>query len=156
MVRTVVRGPSRAPGVARESDVTFFGSPTPNDPDIPGRTVDVIAVGPCPWDPYDPTAPAWALAAGMATWGDHVRVLHPTGPTTAPAPEGVETLAIELPIRRPGAAVEGAALALAAGRRIRPDAELVVRDPFGLGPLWGARRRGGVPPIGGDRPTASS
>lgn len=34
-----------------------------------GRTVDLIAVGPCPNDPYDPAAPAWALAAGMATWG---------------------------------------------------------------------------------------
>jgi len=114
-----------------------------------GRTVDLIAIGPCPRDPYDPAAPAWALAAGMATWGDRVRVLHPTGSDAAEPPEGVDSLAIEIPLRRPGAAVEGAALALAAGRRIRPDADLVVRDPFGLGPLVTGRRHGGVPPIAG-------
>jgi len=85
----------------------------------------------------------------MATWGDHVRVLHPTGPPAPDPPEGVEVLPIEVPLRRPGAAVEGAALALAAGRRIRPDAELIVRDPFGLGPLSLGRRHGGAPPIAG-------
>ncbi|MGP8071572.1 MAG: hypothetical protein ACLPZM_00360 [Thermoplasmata archaeon] len=114
-----------------------------------GRTVDLIAVGPCPNDPYDPAAPAWALAAGMATWGDRVRVLHPTGPSGAKPPEGVEALAIDLPLRRPGAAVEGAALALAAGRRLRPDTDLVVRDPFGLGPLTAGRQRSSGPPIAG-------
>jgi len=116
---------------------------------MPGRTVDLIAVGPCPRDPYDPAAPAWALAAGIATWGDHVRVLHPPGPESAPPPDGVEALPVDVPLRRPGAAVEGAALALAAGRRVRRDADLILRDPFGLGPLVHGRRPRDAPPIAG-------
>ncbi len=114
-----------------------------------GRTVDLVAAGPCPSDPYDPAAPSWALAAGVASGGDRVRVLHPPGPTAAPAPPGVEAVRVDLAVRRPGAAVEGAALAGAAGRRIRPEAELVVRDPIGLGPVFGGRRRSGSPSVVG-------
>jgi hypothetical protein len=116
---------------------------------MPGRAVDLIALGPCPADPYHPAAPAWALAGGIASWGDRVRVLHPTGPASADPPEGVESLPIDLPLRRPGAVVEGATWALAAGRRIRPDAELVVRDPFGLGPIGPGHHHPGLPPIAG-------
>ncbi len=114
-----------------------------------GRTVDLVAAGPCTGDPYDPAAPAWALAAGVAAWGDAVRVLYSPGPSAAEAPPGVEAVPVETPLRRPGAAVEAAALATAAGRRLRPAAELVVRDPIGLGPLLGGRRRSGSPALVG-------
>jgi hypothetical protein len=116
---------------------------------VPGRTIDLVAVGPCPRDPYDPAASAWALAAGFAAGGDTVRVLHPAGPTGGDAPAGVIPMLIDVPLRRPGALVEGAALTLAAGRRIRPDADLVVRDPFGLGRLGLERRRGSGPAVVG-------
>ncbi len=114
-----------------------------------GRSVDLVAAGPCPADPYDPAAPAWALAAGIAARGDRVRVLHPLGPSSAEPPVGVEAVPVEIPLRRPGAAVEGATIASVAGRRLRPDAELVIRDPIGLGPLLGGRRRGGSPSLHG-------
>jgi hypothetical protein len=114
-----------------------------------GRTVDLIASGPCPRDPYDPAAPAWALAAGIASWGDSVRVLHPPGPVAGEAPPGVEPVRVETHFRRPGAAVEGAATASAASRHLRAAAELVIRDPLGIGPLFGGRRRGGAPTLVG-------
>jgi hypothetical protein len=113
------------------------------------RTVDVVAPGPCPRDPYDPAAPAWALAAGVATWGDAVRVLYPPGPSASDPPPGVEAVCLDVPLRRPGAAVEGAAVAAAAGRRLRPAAEFVVRDPIGLGPILGTGRgRGSAAVVG--------
>jgi glycosyltransferase involved in cell wall biosynthesis len=114
---------------------------------VPGRSIDLVAVGPCPRDPYDPAASAWALAAGFAAGGDRVRVLHPSGPGGTDPPEGVESVVVDVPLRRPGAAVEGASLTQVAGRRIRPDADLVVRDPFGLGRLGLARRRGSSPDV---------
>jgi hypothetical protein len=116
---------------------------------VPGRTIDLVAVGPCPRDPYDPAASAWALAAGFAARGDTVRVLHPAGPQGAAPPEGVVPMVMDVPLRRPGAVVEGAWLTLAAGKRIRPDADLVVRDPFGLGRLGLEGRRGGAPTVVG-------
>ncbi len=114
-----------------------------------GRTIDVIASGPCPSDPYDPAAPAWALATGAAAWGDRVRVLHPAGPAESPPPEGVESRRIELPLRRPGSAVEEASLASIAGRRLSPGVDLVVRDPIGLGSVLGGRRRRDAPTVVG-------
>jgi hypothetical protein len=116
---------------------------------VPGRTIDVVAVGPCPRDPYDPAASAWALAAGFAAGGDTVRVLHPSGPEGAEPPEGVLPTIVDVPLRRPGALVSGAFLTQAAGRRIRPDADLVVRDPFGLGRLGLDSRRSGGPTVVG-------
>ncbi len=116
---------------------------------MPGRTIDLIAVGPCPRDPYDPTASAWALAAGFAAGGDQVRVLHPAGPPGAELPDGVVATLLEVPLRRPGALVEGATLTQAAGRRIRPGADLVVRDPFGLGRLGLDGRKGTTPAVVG-------
>jgi glycosyltransferase involved in cell wall biosynthesis len=52
-----------------------------------------------------------------------------------------------LPLRRPGAALEPAEFAGLAGRRLRPDATLVVRDPSGLGPLGLSGRRNDRPSV---------
>jgi len=108
-----------------------------------GRTVDLLAAGPAPVDPYEPAAAAWALAEGLRDRGCAVRVLFPGGAGDAAPPDGIDALAVELPIRRPGAAVEPADFAHAASRRVRPDAELVLRDPSGLGRL-SLSHRGGV------------
>jgi glycosyltransferase involved in cell wall biosynthesis len=114
-----------------------------------GRAIEVVAPGPCPRDPYDPAAPAWALAAGFAVGGDVVQVLYPDGPDPADAPHGVTAIALDFPHRRPGAPVEAVALSEAAGRRIRPNAEIVVRDPFGLGRIGPSRRRVDSPEVVG-------
>lgn len=110
------------------------------------RTVDVVAAGPASSDPYDPAAPAWALAAALAAGGDSVAVLHPDGPAGTPPPAGLTDVPVDVPVRRPGAAVESAGYASAAARRIRPTAELVLRDPAGLGRL-GLRRAAGRGPV---------
>jgi glycosyltransferase involved in cell wall biosynthesis len=107
------------------------------------RTVDLLAAGPAPADPYEPAAPAWALAEGLRDLGCSVRVLFPIGPGGVDPPAGIEAIPVDLPIRRPGAAVEPAEFSRAVGRRIRPDAELVLRDPSGLGPLSLSHRGGG-------------
>jgi len=112
------------------------------------RTVDVLAPGPCSTDPYDPSATAWALADGLRSVGHDVRVLHPAGTGPAPGAPSVRAEAIDLPRRRPGAAVESADFAAAAGRRLRAHADLIVRDPIGLGRL-GVARRGGSPRVVG-------
>ena len=131
---------------------------------MPGRTVELLAPGPCPVDPYDPAAAPWALAAGIASWGDRVRVLHPPGPAGGVPPSGVETLVVDIPRRRPGAAVEEAVFADAVGRRLRPEADLVVRDPLGLGRLRPGGRRDApsvlgvvraLEPLRSDPPTSS-
>jgi glycosyltransferase involved in cell wall biosynthesis len=106
------------------------------------RTVDVVAGGPASEDPYDPAAPAWALAAAFAALGEDVAVLFPAGGSEGTPPAGVRSIAVPLPLRRPGAVVEAAELATAAGARLRPHAEIVLRDPLGLGRL---RRGGGRP-----------
>jgi glycosyltransferase involved in cell wall biosynthesis len=108
------------------------------------RTVDLLAAGPPPADPYEPASSAWALAEGFRAHATTVRVLYPAGPDGAAPPAGVDSVAIEVPIRRPGAAVEPAEFARTAGRRIRADADLVLRDPSGLGPL-GIVHRAGTP-----------
>ena len=109
------------------------------------RTVDLVALGPPPHDPYEPSATAWALAGAFAARGDSVRVLHPEGPAGAPAPAGIESVAVPLRLRRPGAAVDSAEFAGAAGRRVRRDAQLVVRDPLGVGALHPPGGRAGPP-----------
>jgi glycosyltransferase involved in cell wall biosynthesis len=103
------------------------------------RTVDVVAPAAPSADPYAPGTTAWALATALARAGDEVRVLFPASRDAAPTPAGVTGLPLDLPLRHPGAPSEGAELASAAGRRVRPTADLVLRDPVGLGPL-GLRR----------------
>jgi hypothetical protein len=110
------------------------------------RTVDVVASGPPSSDPYAPGATAWGLAGALARAGDTVAVLYPSGPDAAEPPAGLAAVALDLPLRRPGAVVESAELAVAAGRRVRPRADAVVRDPIGLGRL-GLRRSAGRGPI---------
>lgn len=99
------------------------------------RTIDLIALGPPPSDPYEPSATAWALARAYAARGDDVRVIRPEGPSSVPLPDGVASLEVSIPLRRAGAAADHAAYASAAGRRVRPTVDLIVRDPSGLGAL---------------------
>lgn len=115
---------------------------------MPGRTVDVVAVGPPPLDPYEPAARAWGLAAALAENGDEVRVLHLSGSNADRVPSGVTALPIEIPLRRPGAPVESAEFATAAGHHLRKGVDLILRDPVGLGSLGLARRRRGPPVVG--------
>ncbi len=112
------------------------------------RTIDVLAPGPYSSDPYDPAASAWSLAGGLADRSVSVRVLHPSAPASEPADPALPSLAIDLPLRRPGAAVEPAEFATAAGRRVRRDADVVVRDPIGLGRLSLARSGGAATVVG--------
>jgi len=111
------------------------------------RSVDILATGPFPDDPYEPAAPAWALAEGLRDRGCSVRVLFPAGPGGGASPTGIDPVAVEMAIRRPGAAVEPADFSRSAGRRVRPATDLVLRDPAGLGSLALARGRGGHRPI---------
>jgi glycosyltransferase involved in cell wall biosynthesis len=110
------------------------------------RSVDVLAAGPPPSDPYDPTRPAWSLAEGFRELGWSVRVLHPAGEPGASPPADVTAVPVSFDLRRPGAPEEPAEFARAAGRHLRPDLELVVRDPAGLGAL-GLSRRGRGPRV---------
>jgi glycosyltransferase involved in cell wall biosynthesis len=116
---------------------------------MPGRTVDIVATGPPPLDPYDPAASAWGLAAALAADGDEVRVLHLPGSETDTVPAGVTGLPIEIPLRRPGASVEPAEFATAVSRHLRKPVDLVLRDPVGLGSLGYRRGRRGPPLVGG-------
>jgi hypothetical protein len=111
------------------------------------RTVDVLAAGPPPSDPYDPAASAWALAGAMAARGDQVTVLHPAGTPGVAPPKGTNAVAIDLSLRRPGAAVEGAEFTTAAAKRIRKNADLILRDPAGLGRLGMHRGSAGSPVV---------
>jgi hypothetical protein len=111
------------------------------------RTVDLVATGPPSSDPYAPGATAWGLAAALARSGSDVLVLYPKTGDPGTLPDGVRGAAVELPMRRPGAAVESAELASAAGRRVRRQSDLVVRDPIGLGALGLPRPSGGGPVI---------
>lgn len=109
------------------------------------RTVDVLASGPPSSDPYDPAASAWALAGALAAQGDSVTVLHPSGSPGDPPPTGTRAVPVDLPLRRPGAAVEAAEFATAAAKQVRRTAELVLRDPTGLGRLGLHRGSNGGP-----------
>ena len=115
---------------------------------MPGRTVDIITVGPPPSDPYDPAASAWSLAAALAQRGDDVRVLHLRGSDAAAVPVGVMAVPIEIPLRRPGGPHEPAEFAAAAGRVLRKKVDLVLRDPAGIGALGLPRSRRGPPVVG--------
>jgi len=112
---------------------------------MPGRAVDIVAVGPPPRDPYHPAASAWGLAAALAAGGDDVRVLHLPGSDAAAVPPGVTAVPVEIPLRRPGGPQEPAEFAAAAGRELRREADLVLRDPAGLGSLGVPRSRRGPP-----------
>ena len=116
---------------------------------MPGRTVDIVATGPPPLDPYDGAASAWGLAAALAADGDDVRVLHLPGSEADATPAGVTGLPVEIPLRRPGASVEPAEFATAVSRRLRKAVDLVLRDPVGLGSLGYRRGRRGPPLVGG-------
>ena len=62
------------------------------------HVIDIVAGGPPPLDPYEPAAPAWALAEGLASGGRSVRVLYPS-PSVAPRvapPPGVTVVPVEL------------------------------------------------------------
>ncbi|MGP8076513.1 MAG: glycosyltransferase [Thermoplasmata archaeon] len=113
-----------------------------------GRTVDLVATGPPPLDPYDPAASAWGLAAALAAQGDEVRVLHLPGSRSEAPPPGVTAVPVEIPLRRPGASVEPAEFAVAVARHLRKPVELVLRDPVGLGTLGYRRGRRGPPVVG--------
>ena len=115
---------------------------------MPGRTVDMVAVGPPPLDPYEPAATAWALAAALAARGDDVRVLHLPGLTADRVPPGVTAVPVEIPLHRPGGPVEPAEFAAAAGRHLRKPVDLVLRDPVGLGSLGARRARRASPLVG--------
>lgn len=104
------------------------------------RAVDVVAAGPPSADLYDPAAPAWALASGLAARGHSVQVTYPGPAEGAEPPPGVAVAPFPPVTTHVGTYLGDAELARSAGRRIRPDAELVVRDPSGLGSL--GRRAG--------------
>ena len=110
---------------------------------MPGLSIDIIAAGPSPADPYDPAAPAWALAAGLSSRGHSVRVVHPSGDhARLPAP-GVATASFPALPRHLGYVLGDAELARAARRQIRPEADVVLRDPLRPGPLGLLRRAAG-------------
>jgi hypothetical protein len=104
------------------------------------ESVDVVALGPPPADPYAAAAGVWALARAASERGDRVRVLYPEGATGGSPPTGVTATPIGLSLRRPGAALEDAEFAALAGRRVAVDSTLVVRDPSGVGALGLAGR----------------
>jgi glycosyltransferase involved in cell wall biosynthesis len=116
---------------------------------MPGRTVDIVAVGPPPHDPYDPAASAWGLAAALAVRGDDVRVLHLPGSDADRVPPGVAAVPVQIPLRRPGGPHEPAEFATAAGRLLRKKVDWVLRDPSGLGSLGLSRSRRGGPLVAG-------
>lgn len=111
------------------------------------RTVELVALGPPPTDPYEPWATAWALAGAFAARSDRVRVLHPAGLSGAEPPVGTLSVPVPLPLRRPGAALDEAGYTAAAGRHLSRDADLVLRDPAGFGSLGLARRRSTRPTV---------
>lgn len=108
------------------------------------RAVDVVAPAGLSADPYAPGATAWAIAGALAARGDSVSVLYPAGPEGSASLADVRTVPVELPLRHPGAPAEGAELATAAGRHLRREADVVIRDPVGLGRLGLPRGRGPV------------
>lgn len=108
------------------------------------HAIDIVAGGPPPMDPYEPAAPAWALAEGLAIGGRSVRVLYasPSAAGHVPPPPGVAAVPVELRLRHTGSASDPANFAREAGARVRPEADSILRDPVGLGPLGSPRRAG--------------
>ncbi|HXY12846.1 MAG TPA: glycosyltransferase, partial [Thermoplasmata archaeon] len=93
-------------------------------------------------------ASAWALAAALSARGDDVRVLHLLGSVSGPVPPGIVGVPVEIPLRRPGGPGELAEFANAAGHQLRKNADLILRDPVGLGALGMRRSRTGPPIVG--------
>jgi hypothetical protein len=95
------------------------------------RSIDVVAAGPPVDDPYDPAGFAWAIAEGFASAGDSVQVVYPgavgSDETATPVPS--------VALQTPGASVGSVELTRLAARAIRPEAQFVIRDPLGFGPL---------------------
>jgi len=102
---------------------------------MPPRTIDIVAAGPPSEDVYDPAAPAWALAAGLAGRGHSVQVIYPGATNGAPAPPNVTATAFPGITEHVGTFRGDAELAHRAGRHLRRDAAVVVRDPAGFGPI---------------------
>jgi len=99
------------------------------------RTIDVVAAGPPSADLYDPAAPAWALAGALAARGHAVRAVFPGSAEHPPAPASVEVAPFPAVTAHVGTYQGEAELARAAGRQLRPDTQVVIRDPAGLGTL---------------------
>ncbi len=104
-------------------------------------SVDLVAPGPFPDDPYDPAAPAWTLALGLKARHLDVRVVYPTTEGAPPPPAGLAAEGFPALPPHLGYARGDAELARAARRHLRPGVEVVVRDPLRPGPL-GAERHG--------------
>jgi hypothetical protein len=98
-------------------------------------SVDVVTVGPSPADPYDPAAPAWALAEALARRGHSVRVVHPAGEHLRPPSAGIGTATFAPLSPHLGSARGDAELAHAARHQLRPGVDVVVRDPVRPGTL---------------------
>jgi hypothetical protein len=99
------------------------------------RTVDVVASGPPAADLYDPAAPAWALAGGLAARGHSVHVTFPSPPEAPEPPVGLLATPFPAVTAHVGSPLGDAELTHEAARHLRPSAEVVIRDPSGLGPL---------------------
>lgn len=99
------------------------------------RTVDLVAAGPPVPDVQDPAGPAWALASGLAARGHSVHIVFPGEAPKAPPDPAVSFTAISPVTAHLGSALGDAELARAAVRWLRPEADVVVRDPSGLGSL---------------------
>jgi len=103
------------------------------------RTVDIVAAGPPSPDLYDPAAPAWALAAALAGRGHSVQVVFPGPAETPPPTAGVAVAPFPPVTAHVGTALGDAELTRAAAHHLRPDSQVIVRDPSGLGQI-GLRR----------------
>ena len=103
------------------------------------RSVDIVASGPPSSDLYDPAAPAWALATGLAARGHSVQVIFPGPADTRPPAEGVTVAPFSPVTPHLGTPAGDAELTRAAVHHLRPQAEAIVRDPSGLGAI-GLRR----------------
>jgi len=100
-----------------------------------GRAIDLVAAGPPSPDLYDPAASAWALASALAARGHSVQVAYPGPLEPSTVPVGVAVAPFPPVTAHLGTYLGDAELARSAGHRIRPTAEIVVRDPAGLGAL---------------------
>lgn len=103
------------------------------------RTVDIVAAGPASADLYDPAAPAWALAGGLAAKGHSVQVTFPGAEGTAAPGPGIAVAPFPPVTSHVGSILGDAELARSAAHRLRPEAQVIVRDPSGVGTL-GLRR----------------
>ena len=125
-----------------------------------GRTIDVVAAGPPSADLYAPAAPAWALAAGLAERGHSVQVTFPGPKEGLSVPRGISVTPFPAVNPHLGSYLGDAEFGRMAGRLIRPTADVVVRDPSGLGPLGHRARRAPIAafvrPIAGEAGNAAA